>query len=89
MVYPIRGSSVIESPEPATRRLAMTIEDDTGGKLAAVIKKAMEDLVITTSEYEEIMAQAAEDGVIDAEEAKLLGELNAMIADGTLKRVPG
>jgi hypothetical protein len=68
--------------------MAMAIGDDTGGKLAQIIKKAMDDLVITTSEYQEILAQAGEDGVIDEDEAELLKQLNEMIADGTLKRVP-
>lgn len=66
----------------------MTIDEDTGGKLAQIIKKAMDDLEITTSEYQEILAQAGEDGVIDEDEAQLLRQLNEMIADGTLKRVP-
>jgi len=67
----------------------MPIDSEAGQKLQQIIKRAMDDLEITTSEYEQIMAQASADGVIDAEEAQLLRELNAMIADGTLKRVPG
>jgi len=67
----------------------MTIDTESGKKLQEVIKKAIEDLEITTTEYEEIMAQAARDSVIDAEEARLLKELNEMISNGTLKRVPG
>jgi hypothetical protein len=67
----------------------MTIDTESGKKLQDIIKKAMDDLEITTSEYEMIMAQAGADGVIDSDEAQLLKELNAMLADGTLKRVPG
>jgi hypothetical protein len=59
-----------------------------GASLAEVIKKAMNDHLITTSEYDEIMQLAHQDCVIDGHEQVLLKELNAMIADGTIKRVP-
>ena len=61
----------------------------SGKKLEEIIKKAIEDHVITTSEYEEIIAMANEDGVIDAHERVLLQQLNDMIADRTVKRVAG
>jgi uncharacterized protein YutE (UPF0331/DUF86 family) len=67
----------------------MTIDTESGKKLQDIIKKAIEDLEITTSEYEQIMAQAGEDGVIDHEEQELLKQLTEMISNGTLKRVPG
>ena len=54
----------------------------SGKKLEEIIKKAIEDHVITTSEYEEIIAMANEDGVIDAHERVLLQQLNDMIATG-------
>ena len=54
-----------------------------------LIKKALDDHELTMTEYQEILAQAGEDGVIDADEQRLLKQLNAMIADGTVKRVPG
>lgn len=57
-------------------------------KLADLIKKALQDLEITTAEYNEIQAQAGSDLVVDAEEQRLLKQLNDMIANGTLKRVP-
>jgi tellurite resistance protein len=62
----------------------------SGQKLADVIKKAIEDSVITMAEYEEIMSVASKDGVIDAHERALLRELNDMIANRslTLKRDP-
>lgn len=62
----------------------------SGQKLADVIKKAIEDSVITMAEYEEIMSVASKDGVVDAHERALLRELNDMIANRTLmlKRDP-
>jgi tellurite resistance protein len=41
------------------------------------------------TEYQEILTQANADGIIDAEEQRLLRQLQAMIEDGTVKRVPG
>ena len=61
----------------------------SGKKLEEIIKKAIEDQVITTSEYDEIIAMANEDSVIDAHERVLLQQLNDMIADRTVKRVAG
>ena len=61
-----------------------------GQKLADVIKKAIEDSVITMAEYEEIQSVASEDGILDKHEEALLRELNDMIANRTLtlKRDP-
>lgn len=56
----------------------------SGEKLVEVIKKAIEDSVITIAEYEEIMSVANQDGVIDANEKALLRELNALIANKTV-----
>jgi tellurite resistance protein len=56
-----------------------------GQKLTQVIEKAIKDSVITMAEYEEIMSVASQDGVIDAHEEALLRELNAMIANKTIK----
>jgi hypothetical protein len=55
-----------------------------GQKLADVIKKAIEDSMITITEYEEIMSVASEDGILDNREKALLRELNDMIANRTL-----
>jgi hypothetical protein len=62
----------------------------SGKKLDEVIKKAIEDSVITFAEYEEIMSVAGRDSVIDAHEKALLKEFNALIANKTLtlKRSP-
>jgi tellurite resistance protein len=62
----------------------------SGKELVEVIKKAIEDSMITIGEYEEIMSVANQDGVIDAQEKALLRELNNMIANKTitLKRSP-
>ena len=61
-----------------------------GQKLADVINKAIEDSVITITEYEEIMSVASDDGILDNHEKALLRELNGMIANRTLtlKRDP-
>jgi hypothetical protein len=60
-----------------------------GLKLEQLIKKAIADLELTMSEYEEIMTQAHSDGHIDENEQRLLHELQQLIADGVVKRVPG
>lgn len=56
-----------------------------GLTLADVIKKAIEDSVITIAEYEEIMSITSEDGVLDNHEKALLRELNNMIANKTIR----
>jgi hypothetical protein len=58
-------------------------------KLYLLIKKAINNLEITTTEYQEIMTQAHADGHVDSDEQKLLSQLHHMLADGTIKRVPG
>jgi len=62
----------------------------SGAKLADVIKKAIEDSVITMAEYEEIFSVAGEDGAIDAHEQALLRELNTLIQDQivAIKKAP-
>ncbi len=60
----------------------------SGASLAAAIKHAIDDHTITNAEYDEIMRLAHDDEVIDLHEQALLRELNAMIGDGTVKRVP-
>jgi hypothetical protein len=62
---------------------------EAGQRLKDLIEKAMDDLEITSSEYMEIMAAAGEDGFEDDSEKALLGEFNALIGNGTIKRVPG
>ncbi|HNX23436.1 MAG TPA: hypothetical protein PKG60_05270 [Spirochaetota bacterium] len=60
----------------------------SGEKLAEVIKKAIDDHVVTNNEYEEIYSIADEDGILDSHERILLQEFKAMIAEKTIKRVP-
>ena len=62
----------------------------SGQKLADVIKKAIEDSVITMDEYEEIMSIASQDSHIDRHERALLKQLNALIAEKivVLKKKP-
>ncbi len=57
-------------------------------KLEAIILRAIDDLELTTSEYDEIMTQANADGRIDPDEAHLLNELQRLIDDGVVRRVP-
>lgn len=61
----------------------------SGGKLAERIKKAIADLELTDTEYQEILDQAYEDDHIDPQERKLLAHLRELVENGTVKRVPG
>lgn len=58
-----------------------------GNILREMIDKAIQDERITAKEYDLIMQQAHADGIIDAEERVLLATLQAMIGDGSVKRV--
>lgn len=62
---------------------------EKGRKLADLIKKAIHDLELTTSEYEEILALAAEDHHLDAQEKALLGQLHELLANNTIRKIPG
>ena len=61
----------------------------SGMELRDVIEKAIQDCVITNSEYEEIMKLANKDGMIDDHEQRLLSQLQGLLENGTLKRVKG
>jgi hypothetical protein len=61
------------------------IQMKNGRKLADVIHRAISDSVITMDEYEEITSVASQDGIIDAQEKALLRELNALIANKTVR----
>ncbi len=61
---------------------------ETGGKLAELIKKAIDDGKLTNLEYDQILAEADADGVIDAQEKNLLKQLQEMLSNGTIKKVP-
>lgn len=56
-------------------------------KLNAMIKAAIADEIITFEEREQIMMLAEEDGIIDAHEKVLLGQLQEMIVNGSIKLV--
>jgi hypothetical protein len=60
----------------------------TGAVLAEMIKKAIHDEKLTNSEYEKILALAEADHVIDPQEKKLLSQLQEMLSNKTIKRVP-
>ena len=62
---------------------------ETGGRLAEKIKKAIDDLELTETEYQEILDLAYEDGKLDPQEQKLLAQLNALLSNGTVKRGKG
>ncbi len=64
------------------------ISGETGGKLAERIKKAIEDGKLTNSEYEQILALAEADGTIDRQEKRLLTQLQEMLTDKSVVRVP-
>ncbi len=58
-------------------------------KLNEMIKKAIEDGQLTSTEYDQIMMIVDEDGVVDPQEKRLLSELQDMLSNGSVKRVPG
>ena len=60
---------------------------EPGRKLGDLISKAIKDLELTNSEHQKIVAMAHADGVIDPQERQLLGQLQQMIANGTVKKV--
>ncbi len=61
---------------------------ETGKNLAEMIKKAISDGEITSSEYREILALADQDLIIDSQEQQLLRQLHELIENKTVKRVP-
>jgi len=56
--------------------------------LAQMINKAIDDGKLTNVEHAKILALAEADQHIDPEERALLRELQDMLEDGTVKRVP-
>ena len=60
---------------------------ESGGKLAELIKKAIDDCELTVAEHQAILALAEEDNVIDRQEQALLSQLQELIANGTVKKV--
>ncbi len=61
---------------------------ESGGKIAELIKKAIADGELSNSEYDQILALADADGVIDSQEKNLLAQLQELLANRTIKRVP-
>lgn len=61
---------------------------DTGSKLAEMIKRAIHDGKLTTTEHLQILALADQDGVLDPMEKKLLNQLQNMLDDRSVKKVP-
>lgn len=61
----------------------------SAASLKDLIQAAIQDLEITPDEYHQIMDYAQEDGQIDKEEQALLAQFNAMLSDGTIRRVKG
>lgn len=61
----------------------------SAGTLKELINHAIGDLEITPAEYKTIMDCAHEDGHLDKEEESLLAQFQAMISNGTIKRVKG
>jgi tellurite resistance protein len=66
----------------------MPVSGESGGKLAAMIKKAIDDGKLSNTEYDQILALADADGVIDAQEKKMLAQLQEMLSNKTIVRVP-
>jgi len=60
----------------------------TGAQLGDLIKKAIRDCELTFAEHEEIIALADADGVVDAQEQSQLKQLQELISNGTIKKVP-
>lgn len=61
---------------------------EAGSKLGEMIKKAIEDGQLTNSEYNQILNLANQDYLIDSQEKQLLKELQALLANKTVKKVP-
>jgi hypothetical protein len=61
---------------------------ESGGRLSAIIKKAIRDGRLTNKEYDEIMTIADSDMVIDKQEKNLLAQLQEMLSNRTIVRVP-
>ena len=61
---------------------------EVGSKLGEMIKKAIDDGELTNSEYNKILALADQDFHIDSQERQLLKELQGLLANRTVKKVP-
>jgi hypothetical protein len=79
----------VDPADHHTRQEAGMKSGESGKRLGELIKKACDDLEITTSEYKEIMSAAGEDSLEDGQEKSLLSQFHQMISNGTIKRIPG
>ena len=61
---------------------------ESGARLSAIIKKAIRDGRLTNKEYDEIRTIADSDMVIDKQEKNLLAQLQEMLSNRTIVRVP-
>jgi hypothetical protein len=61
----------------------------SASNLKELINHAIQDLEVTPDEYNKIMDCAHDDSHIDKEEKALLSQFQAMIGNGTIKRVKG
>ena len=61
---------------------------ESASKLVKMIEKAIEDGELSNKEYDQILGQADADGMIDSQERNLLTQLQDLLANGTVKRVP-
>lgn len=61
---------------------------ESASKLITLIEKAIEDGELSNREYDQILGQVDADGVIDPQERNLLTQLQELLTNGTVKRVP-
>jgi hypothetical protein len=61
---------------------------ESGKKLSDLIKDAISDCELTQTEYDQILALASEDSIIDSQEQALLKQLQDLLSNGTIKKVP-
>jgi len=61
----------------------------SASNLKELINHAIQDLEITPDEYNKIMDCAHDDSHVDKEEKTLLSQFQAMLSNGTIKRVKG
>jgi hypothetical protein len=61
----------------------------SGLELLDIIERSINKQSISNTEYEEIMELVDKDGVMDDHERQLLRQLQALLENGTLKKVKG
>lgn len=61
---------------------------ESAGRLKELIEKAIEDHLITRTEYDSIMNLVLEDNIVDPQEQALLNQLQDMIENKTVKVIP-